>query len=150
MTSKDLLIPAAIVAAGAMIGAGLFFGLRGQQAAPPVPAERAAAPPPATVPLETVRQQAAAALQAQRPAVAAKCWPTDAATGAAKPLHYLFNFTFGADGTQIMRGVEEIDRQSEHAETVANITPCVQGALAPIRIPPPGAASYVEVPFETP
>lgn len=162
MAEQRLSTPAAIVIAGGMIAVAVFFGLRGQRReagpAPEViavaasaraPVESPAAarvPAPARVPADVVVQQIAAQLATQKPAMVEKCWkPNATATPPPRPARYTFEFTIGAGGEQLGRGVRE-DRGTGSAE----ITRCVLGLITPVTIAPPGTSTTVDVPFALP
>lgn len=170
MAEGKLSVPAAIVIAGVLIGAGLFFGLRdrGRDAPPrggvvePRAAEPAASrgdrppdrtapptaiPPPPVVALrERAVQEIAAALDKQRAALTEKCWkPNAGASPPPRPARWTFNFTMAPDGSQIARGVAEA-RGAGSPE----ITRCVLEALAPVSVSPTGATVVVDVPFALP
>jgi hypothetical protein len=166
---KNLATPLAIIIAGALVGTGVFFGLRQREAprgAPPssvaveaAPAGTARAPaePPAplrpspapnapTVSRDKVARDAAAALEAQRRDLGRKCWePAVSLHPTSKSTKWVFNLSFDAEGNQTVRGVAE-DRPTSRPD----VTVCVLAALQPLKIPPPGAPAYVEVPFSLP
>jgi hypothetical protein len=148
----SLATPISILIAGALIAAGLYFGLRGRAGSGTAPAPRAAetaastAPTAPPVAVEGVARQAAQALAEARAGLAASCWAPAARVKANPPLaKWTFDFTFAADGTQLGRGVSE-DRATSRPE----VTACVLARLPPLRIPAPGASVRVNVPFELP
>jgi len=114
--------------------------------APQRPAEPSPGPLPANVLRDRVAKEVAAALAPRRAALADKCWKPHAAdTPPPKPARWVFNFTFGADGGQLARGVSE-----ERGAGSPEITRCVLEALGPLTIAPPGASASVDVPFGLP
>jgi hypothetical protein len=139
MPSNNLLIPAAILAAGAMIAAGLYFGLQSRgrgDFSPAAPSAQSPDQPPAiATPAATVKQQAASLLEAQHAEMAAKCWP---ANTNLNPMRYVFNFTFAPDGSQISRGVSEASRHPENPQAAVQVTRCLQNSLPSLKIAPPG------------
>ncbi|MBL9106433.1 MAG: hypothetical protein JNL82_36255 [Myxococcales bacterium] len=138
--------PAAIVIAGAMIAAGLFFGLRGGAAPTAPPAPVAPSPPTPTpaapaVAHEVVARQASEALAYQRDLLRARCHrgPPQA------PGSWLVNLTFDAEGRQIARGW-----QAQAETTTPELTRCVGDALPPLFVPPPGRTVRVDIPLALP
>src|SRR5919106_3515905 len=96
----------AIVIAGALIGMGLYFGLRRRDGAAPPASSKPAAPssaPPAHVSTERF---AAAALEFHRPELVKRCWgePKTPAHGAPLQAKMTIDLTFGPDGSQVARG----------------------------------------------
>ncbi len=162
-----------ILIAGALVGAGLFFGLRSSQPAPvqpppavpppvatspappgsvsptpaPQPTSEAAAPAPSSsAKPEVVRADAKKALDAQRATLVKACFEPSLAKKKDPPKMKLgLNFTFDAQGKQITRGISE-DRETARADVLA----CLSEKLEPITVPPPGANTYVEIPWELP
>ena len=157
MRSGNLATPISIVVAGAFVGAGLVLGLRGRQPEAPAPA-RASGPArargvpaleaPASPPVsqEKIAAEAAAGLEAQRAALVKKCWHPSVLTQPTPTTMLLtYNFTFDAQGNQVLRGVS-VDRATGRADVIA----CLNGLVQPIHVSPPGASTYVEVPFTLP
>ncbi len=159
----------AILIAGGLIAAGLFFGLRRQEApsppapsvaGPPVPAGPPAAlhtgsvqsaspvlaPPaqagPASEAVVTSATAAAQkALEAHRADIVEKCVTPSIAKKPDPPrVKYSFNVTFDPQGKQIARGMEE-----DRAMFRADVGVCLASALPPLQIPPPGVAVKVDV-----
>lgn len=150
MTSAGLSTPAAIVIAGVCIAVGVYFGLRAQVppaapvvASPPTPAvpTPAVSPPPVRVDREVVARHAAEALAYQRPQLLARCY----GAGERTPAEFVLNVTFDAQGQQTARGQDE-----RPGTSTPEISRCVTEVLAPLRVPPPGAAVMVEVPLRLP
>lgn len=151
---------------GGMVGAGVYFGLRGSQAqapttatAPPptAPASTAAPAPtislpaatatPSGAPKELVVAQVKAALEPYKAVVAKDCWRAEGEkTSRFTTARWTFNFTFAADGSQITRGISD---DPEHPAS-AVLTACVLKAIPPLKIAAPGATVYVDVPFSAP
>jgi hypothetical protein len=95
---------------------------------------------------ENVTAQIASVLAARKAGLIDQCWkPNAAAAPPGQSSHWTFNFTIGADGGQITRGVTEA-----HDSSRPEITACVLGALEPLSVSPPGAMVVVDVPFELP
>jgi len=153
--------PAAIVIAGALVGAGVYFGGRRGAETPPRDSPSAPAPaldpprasppaPPPVAPLPAdkarVAADAAAALDEQRATLVEKCWAPSARAQPTPPsMKLTYNFTFDAQGNQLARGVT-LDRATARAD----VTSCLNGAVLPIHVPPPGASVAVDVPFALP
>lgn len=168
MAHDSLRIPVAIVIAGALVGLGVYFGLRNQRAsatagaaitavassvgaaAPtPVVATTAApiSPPPAPpVSRDAVAAAVAKALDAMRADLLAKCWePHVRAHPGAKPFKIRVNVSLGPDGKQVARGISE-DRRNDRS----NVGMCLTQSMPAIEIAPPGGPVFVEVPFSLP
>jgi hypothetical protein len=171
---KSLSTSTAILIAGALIAAGLFFGLRGREAPPPAPAPvvTSAPPPPALepshpvvgvtvqpVPVPTPPPAAAGALdqaavaaaamkdlEKYRAAVVKKCVEPALAKKPNPPKIKLdFNVSFDPQGRQVMRGVSE-DRETMRE----GVSTCAQDAIPPLSVPPPGAGIQVNLPWTLP
>lgn len=170
---KFLSTQASILIAGALIAAGLFFGLRGREpaplpaagptppaapsaastsaASPPAssPAPPAAPPPPA--PTATADRAAATAaatkdLERYRAEIVKKCVQPALAKKPDPPqIKLTFNVTFDAQGKQITRGVAE-----DRATMREGVTMCAMDAIPPLEIPPQGISVYVELPWTLP
>ena len=138
-------LAAAIVLAGALIGMGLYFGLRSRDrlANPAASSARTSFPQPAQLSTERF---AAALLEYHRPELVKRCWPGQG-VGARSPgpATMRIDVTFGPDGTQVARGFLE-DRGASQPE----LTACIQRALPPLRVPPPGVSVRVELPLTLP
>ena len=145
------LVPVAIVVAGALVGAGLFFGLRGRASTPTTTAAPstsvAAAPtaspssPPNDDRLRRVREQAWVALQTHRASLTATCWTPYVATGGEKQATYVLDLSFDAAGTETARAVEETSAEfSRH-----DVAECLRATEDPITIPAPGSDVTVGV-----
>jgi hypothetical protein len=86
------------------------------------------------------------AIEAQREAMVEHCWNPSVAKQPTPPsMKLVWNFSFDANGAQIIRGVRE-----DRATMRPNVRQCVEDLLQPIQIPPPGAGVYIEVPFTLP
>ena len=141
----------AIVVAGLLIAAGLFFGRRAEQTpAAPVAAVVSVVPAPVAPPRPVasrsqVAAHAAEALAYFRPRLLSRCY-LPAVTGDARPpVELVFDVTFDAEGTQVMRGT--VERRDMAIEAV---TRCVADELPLLRIPAPGAVTMVEVTLRFP
>ena len=161
--------PTAILVGSCVIGIGLYFGLRGRDAPHPGTAPDTAksatdarsAPAASPIglrrpPVESVEQsgtttdvvaeRAAAAILAKRGAIVERCWiPALARQPQPARARWVFNITFGADGKQITRGVEEVRDAAR-----SDVTACMSEVLGVLEIPPPGSNAHVDVPFELP
>jgi hypothetical protein len=160
--------PIAIVAAGALIGLGLFLGLRSQPEATVVAgASTGAAPTSANAPLplgpgpaptltagptqpaaaapsavdrKAVAAQLKAALDQHKKMIVEQCVaPSMAKKPTPDHVNLTFNFSVDASGKQSARGVSE-DRETSRSD----VTQCVQAKLPALSIPPPGAIVFVE------
>ncbi|MBL9021246.1 MAG: hypothetical protein JNL21_03555 [Myxococcales bacterium] len=113
------------------------------QASPPLQpgqASSATPDPTASTKPDVVASDARKELEKQRAALVKACFEP-----GAKKVKITLNFTFGADGKQITRGVTE-DRETGRDGAGR----CVSDKLDPIAVPPPGANTYVEIPWELP
>lgn len=150
-------LPASIIAAGALVGLGLYFGLRAQAPSPPainpagtVPVDPAAPPaqPPGTVrrpSMEQLETEVGALVASAKPRWKAACWDTvDPATRKAG--HYISSLAFDATGKITISGV------TEHREVGdSRVAQCIrQQVNDTFRITPPGEKVTFEVPFEMP
>jgi hypothetical protein len=161
--------PIAIVAAGALIGLGLFFGLRSQPEAPalsstalgaaptasadvPLPLGPGPAPTVTAAPTQTaatatsvadrkaVAAQLKAALDQHKKMIVEQCVaPSLAKKPTPDHVNLTFNFSVDASGKQSARGVSE-DRETSRSD----VTQCVQAKLPALSIPPPGVIVFVE------
>lgn len=149
-------IPAAILVGSALIGAGLYFGLRARPPVSPASATARSAPPtptlwatPEKVPV-TLRpgdldKRVLAALEVHRAALVTRCWePAAAEQPELAVARFTFNYTFAADGTQRGRGVE-VDRT-----TSPELTACVLRELPALKIAPIGRPMTAKVVFQLP
>ena len=149
MSDRSLATPVAIVIAGALVGAGLFLGLRA--AHPPAPAQSTAPaagePSPAVeVSSAKVVADAIAALETQRARILAECWqPSVKEQPEPATMSLVYSFTFDPKGDQRARGIV-VDRATGRPD----VTTCLTRTVAPLKIPPPGAVVSVDVPFRLP
>lgn len=133
----------AILIGCAMISISVIVAVArlGEPAPTPVAAPVAAPAPtsPPVTPQATVEQQAREALAYQRAALQQRC---PAPPGAHR---FVFNVTFDAQGVEVVHGIAA-DRSNPRSELAA----CLSAALAPLRVPPPGATTMVELPWALP
>lgn len=165
-TQQSILI--GFVAAGCLIGGGIYFGLasgRGDGSAskgssssvsgretdrplaPTPPSTRNEMPAPAaSANPAQVAADAKKAVEATRPALLKKCWETSGApVSSAASWNAVLNLTFDATGMQIVRGLM-VDRST----TRHDVTSCVNDNLPTLKIPAPGAVATAEVPMSLP
>jgi hypothetical protein len=132
----------AIVLAGALIGLGLFLGLRSRTGPERVPLRRI---DPALAKANTERF-ASAQLEHYRPELLQKCWrPLVGAAPEPAQSRIKIDLTFGPDGAQLARGLIEDRGQSR-----SDVSACVQQTLPLLRIPPQGMSVRVELPLSLP
>ncbi len=161
--NHHLLLPASILVAGAMIGAGLFFGLRGRPAettpaSPTAPAEESpAAPTPNPPPAEiaspapsdlqaTVQKQALDALGKHRARIVADCWnPSVKKDPNPAKTTFMFRFMFNPKGQLGVSGVGDAP-----AESRRDVSQCIRDLKLPIAVPPPGSEIAVQIPLTLP
>lgn len=149
----------AILVAGAMIGTGLFFGLRGRETTPALTASVVTTPAPETkgrspevvppaVPSQAgaadeVTKLAAAAIAKHRAVLVEKCWNPSVQTSAAPPKwKATFLYGFDAAGKQLVRGVQE-----ERGGGRPEVTQCVADLLPTLDLGPV-AAGHQQVPVD--
>ncbi len=160
MDTKPLLLPASIVIAGGLVGAGLFLGLRdrspdpgrpaltGVTLAPLAPAltvatstaasatEPARTPPPGVSPEMQARldERAAAAVARERPRLAKECWePSVRKNPAPATLAVPLRFLFDPSGKQIDFAVAEARDPNRR-----DVIECVQKAGLVVSAEPSG------------
>jgi hypothetical protein len=156
---KNPEIVLAILGAGALIGAGIFFGLRGQpraaeapppaaspavtpRRAPPSPAQPASAPGPAVSAQEELRAE----VERRRSALLKACWePAVAKNPEPRSSEQVWNGTIGPEGTPLAFSIQEL-RGKSRPEVVS----CLQDQLASLRLSPRPTATFVELPFKLP
>lgn len=159
-------VPIAIIGAGALVGLGLFFGLR--QKAPDAPtsqpsiasaaSENRAPQPPATVvstaaptgvvALDKVKADVTKALDAEKTkSFLPMCWkPLLAKTPKPDRAKYTFDMAFDAQGKEISRGISE-HREAERSD----VGICLRKLPIGLTIPPPGGpVSSLAVDIEFP
>lgn len=167
---KTYLLPASILLAGAMIGAGLFFGLRGRpienpkssillSEAPtpktpsipdPSPPEPTPTPPPAALdPSDLqakVQKQAIEALDKHRARIIADCWnPSVKKAPNPTSSNFTFRFLFNPKGHVDTSGVADPAAESRH-----DVSQCIRDLKLPITITPPGSEIAVQVQLTLP
>lgn len=174
LTQRSLLVPASIVLAGTLVGAGLFFGLYLGRA-PPLPASSASSPTisPRVViaPLATVTEDpsSAAALRTPPPGVSvalqarvdkeaaeglaalhaelvSRCWaPSVAKDPKPERLTVRVRFLFDASGAAIRHGVADAEPPSRK-----DVTGCLRDAKLDVRVEPPGVVVGTELALALP
>lgn len=171
---KHISTQTAVLLAGALIAAAVFFGLRSREPAPPAPAPRpsavsdldqildpppapprpSAAPPSTPPPAETMAPDRAAVLAAarkelerHRTAVVEACVKPALEKQPQPPtIKLTFNITFDAQGKQVMRGVVE-----DRATMREGVSMCAMQAIPVLALPMQLAAPIsVEVPWVLP
>lgn len=154
-TSSGLPTSWAIVLAGCIIALGVYFGLRGREAAappvnPPLPA--VPVPGPAVLPAKPVVDQArvfreaSATLDRHKKTLTEKCLaPALAQKPEPARVKYSFNLTFDASGMVIARGIIE-----DRATARADVATCVSDNFPELKVTPPGQTVRVDVPLELP
>jgi hypothetical protein len=133
-----LLVPGAIVVGCGLIGLGLFMGLRqrplgqvhaaasgAEQSAMPEAVSSGGKPPgvpvtgstPGVAPTGSLTAEAQAALDREKPRIAAKCWTPP---GPTEPRSILLSYdvTFGLDGRPVIVAIGE-QRESFRADVAA-------------------------------
>lgn len=177
MARDSLLLPGAVLLGSAIIGAGLFFGLRAQSPAPGAPP-----PPPETVrPIETtappnpappnpanpapanpaapfdlgspdVKARAttdakAAVLAEKKANWTAKCW-TPALAANKEPATSKYSLSLSFDPEG--KQVGQGVSELRDAPSRPDVSSCLSRQPMSLKIPPPGMPVYVEVPLEFP
>jgi len=129
----------AVPLAGALIGAGLFFGLRAM-APPALPTPSAPLPVLTAADADRIAKEAAAALEKHRAWLTRNCLK-----GETRPARFVFNFTFDASGMQLARGLSE-----ERGTAADGAGGCVNQSIPPLKLSPIGKTLSFEVPFQLP
>lgn len=110
------------------------------------PAIASSTPSAAKPDIDAASKSARAAVEAQKKKLVEACWePAGATAKGSEAVTYTINFTFGPDGKQVARGIAEPRGASR-----PRLVNCMQLALPPVTIPPPGEAIALEVPFTLP
>jgi len=142
MGSKpSISLPVAILIGCGMIGVGLIVGpwVRAEPGVRPEP-EVPSAPTVVVRPPEAVAADARETLAYQRTALRTRC-PIE----PGQRFEFRLNVTFDAAGFEVARGIVE-NRDNPRSTTAA----CVSAAISPLRVPAPGAVTFVEVPLALP
>lgn len=170
MEKNNLVLPGAILAAGAMIGAGLFLGLRSRpviteappepppvitpyepEAAPPSSASPEPAPPaaeelPSAELREKVTEQAVKALKKHHARIVEECWkPSFKKDPKPAKVTIPLRFIFTAEGTIQAFGVGQLAEPSR-----AGLSGCIHDLKLPVTVPPPGQVTAVQVNMKLP
>lgn len=148
--------PTAIMIGSLIVAVGVYLGLRSSQ--PPTPHEPApapiasapvpvpAAPVVPVVPREVVARQATEALAYHRGLLMERCYrPLTRGAATSPTAKYIFDVSFDAAGSQVIRGIREL-----RGNEVPELTRCVNELLPALAVPPPGAPVMVEIPLEFP
>jgi hypothetical protein len=145
-------IPAAILVAGVLIGAGLYLGLRhgasSSSSPPPGPAPVTPVVPPRSPGELQVRvtEQVRQALEQKRSTFVERCWsPSAQKSPEPASARYSFNITVDAQGKEIARGISE-----DRAAFRADVGQCLRGLGDKVAVSPPGATVQVTVPLTLP
>ena len=147
---KNPEIVLAILGAGALIGGGLFLGLRGRAPGAPAGGAPVVGGAPAAVAPAAAGYDARAALGAElerrRPALVRACWePAAARNPEPRSSEQIWNGTIGPEGTPIVFSVMEMRGLSR-----PDVTACLQDQLASLRLPPRPDSVFVELRFSLP
>lgn len=139
-TRASLSTPIAILLGSGVIAVGLVVGL-GRMQPPAAPMPEVAAPPalearPVTPP-EVVARHAREAMAYQDAELRRRCPPPTPGRHEFK-----FDVSFDADGVEVMRGMLS-DRRNPRSD----LADCLSRELQPLRVPPPGAVTRVELPI---
>jgi hypothetical protein len=148
--NHQLLVPASILGAGALIGAGLFLGLSARPAPEPRATPAAVAPPalaPAPPPLLTgLAKEVAAALARQKPEMVTRCWEPSLKTSPTPGTgRYTFDVTIDPSGHEIARSISD-----DGATARADVRDCLRRLPIGLDVSPPRAQVRVSVPFDLP
>lgn len=145
-------IASAIIIAGALIAAGLYFGLREMRPsaaspapAPSTPREEPVAQRPVTTPAQAPFL-VDALLNMHRPRLREQCFEPSRRKNAEPPeSRFTLQFTFNAEGQEIGRGILE-----ERGTSRPDVTECLTRELPQLRIPPAGLPVRVDADFQLP
>lgn len=170
LSQRSLLVPASIVVAGGLVGAGAFLGLYLGRTPPLV----ASSAPPARVeiaPLATVTEdpssaaalrtpppgvslalqarvdkEAAAGLEALRSELVSRCWaPSAAKDPKPERMTVRVRVLFDASGAATRHGVADADAPSRR-----DVTDCVREAKLDLRVTAPGMVVGTELALALP
>lgn len=158
MAVQQLALPIAVVLAGTVVAVAIVM------TRPPAPAPAVAAtssvaatpaPPPSPVqpvPTETPevrargRENAARALEAYRAEFVRTCWaPAVAERPEPRQIPLVFNLSFSPGGEIVGIGIDE-----DRAVNRADVAMCLRKIDVKPRIPAPGVALLLDVPFTLP
>ncbi len=137
--STGVALPASIVIAGALIGLGLYFGLRTQQPLrEPIAARVAERPATREVPPEALVN---AVLSLHLPALRERCG--DLVDPSWQGAHVTLDATFDDAGRQLTRSFLE-----QRGASRPGLSNCLQEALPRLAVPPLGRTARVELPVD--
>lgn len=147
------LLPLSIVVAGALVAAGIYFGLRSMRPqSAPIPAptgDGEVRPSPAAQ--DASSEGHALALRAGTEAVhqalprwRSECWDT-AEPSTRRPGRYVAAVAFALDGATVVAGITE-----DRGGSDPNVAQCLRQRVHLLRIPPPRQSISLEVPFALP
>ncbi|RYE84366.1 MAG: hypothetical protein EOO75_18205 [Myxococcales bacterium] len=142
MKNPELVL--AILGAGALIGAGLYFGMRASAPAA-APAVAPAAAPTARPVGPDARAQLREAIEQRRAELVRVCWAPEAQRPGAPTSEHVWNGTIGPEGVPLAFSVMEVRGRSR-----PGLTACLQDQLSTLRLPPRPDAAFVELPFALP
>jgi hypothetical protein len=150
----------AILGGGALIGLGLYMGLRSRSPAPDAPVitpaatVAAGAAPEQAVPASSIprpsaastRDAVASAIDKRRKALVDTCWrPLAAKAEEPSSVKLTWSGTIGPDGKSAAYGI------SEHREGLRpGLAECVQHELLTLEVPAPEKSTEISVEFELP
>ena len=159
MQTQGWMLPLSIVCAGALIGAGLYLGLRRAPApsSPPVATSAYAPEPPEAgapvvlaPPTAALRAKVAAdvlaALDQDRARLVRTCWePSFKKDPKPARLTLALRFEFNPKGARVVSGVAEADAPSR-----ADVSECLRAQDLVPSVPAPGTIVAVEVRWSLP
>lgn len=141
-TNVSMSTPTAILLGSVIVAAAVLYGRGAPEAGPvsvpssPAP-ERAPIVHPAITPRETVVVQAEDSLKYQRAGLRARC--------PARPgesYRFTLDVTFDPGGNEVIRGIIE-----DTGNPATGMGTCLTAAIIPLKVPPPGVTTRVEVPL---
>ncbi|MBI5534659.1 MAG: hypothetical protein HY898_18175 [Deltaproteobacteria bacterium] len=144
---QEYLVPSAVLIGCMMLSIAVFLGLRAQK-----PGETQISPPgpgatPAKAGQSEYEQQVREQLNRERKLFVDQCW-SPAASKNPEPASsdHVFNLSFGADGKENGRGIDEI-----RGKTRSDVAQCLR--LQPMKFvlsPPPGVLVQMSLPLHLP
>lgn len=164
--AHNLTLPASIIIGGALMGVGLYFGLKSSDAAPQTanspataaptaeklspqsspPASQPAAPGESSDARKRIEAEVAKAIAALKPEWRKKCWaPAVKTTPEPSTSQYTLNLSFNPDGSLVASSWNEIRGASR-----TDVVQCLRYEPLLLKVTAPGVPIGLDMPVDLP